>query len=76
MKNLKNYSIITAAITYSAILVFAGYQHGKFVGQLGGKYDSAAYESLITGLADQPQAANNKQNIYAASDFIDMPVKR
>jgi len=48
-------------------LVFAGYQHGKYVGELGGKYDSAAYEGIIAQAAAMPE----KQRIYAADQYID-----
>ena len=68
-----NFKTIGAAIPRNVklavvlILCFASYQHGKFVGQLGGHYDSAAYEALIANVA----SGADKQRIYAADEYID-----
>lgn len=58
---------IIAKLALILILCFASYQHGKFVGALGGRYDSASYESLIASVA----VSAPKRQIYAADDYID-----
>lgn len=58
MKISQAYNAITRNIKLISVMslvvlgTFSGYEHGKYVGQLGGKYDSAAYEAIISKAAN------------------------
>lgn len=58
MKISQAYNAITRNIKLILVMslvvlgTFSGYQHGKYVGQLGGRYDSASYEAIISKAAN------------------------
>lgn len=62
-RNAKMLSILSVALVFG----FACYQHGKYVGQLGGHYDSAAYEGIIATASAEP----DQHRVYANDQYID-----